>query len=231
MRSQLSLFIVCQKAVESLLCFSGKILLRMEPPCIGSWTMSNDLTVTTSQGVFDVKAKPILDIGSRLRMFIMPPEAYVSEDGKHVDYRRTKSFKGGRRRAGEEKLLSLNLYNCGHPCNMGCWGPSSWAKLNERGDLSLTQRPLIHVALVCVLDLALLFDSNSPWILKKLIGSSSYFSSKNEVLSYYDFETRLLAASKFLNVLKASSNYPLEPAVSELYWIACQISADGDVPA
>ncbi|XP_008233963.1 PREDICTED: uncharacterized protein LOC103332962 [Prunus mume] len=40
------------------------------------------------RGIIDVKPKPILDIASRLRfLFYAILEAYVSEDGKHVDYR------------------------------------------------------------------------------------------------------------------------------------------------
>lgn len=40
------------------------------------------------KGIIDVKPKPIIQIESRLR-FIMCAilEAYVSEDGKHIDYR------------------------------------------------------------------------------------------------------------------------------------------------
>ncbi|CAN6583964.1 unnamed protein product [Malus baccata var. baccata] len=40
------------------------------------------------RGIIDVKPKPILEIASRLRfLYFAILEAYVSEDGKHVDYR------------------------------------------------------------------------------------------------------------------------------------------------
>ena len=40
------------------------------------------------RGIIDVKPKPILEIASRLRFLSFAIlEAYVSEDGKHVDYR------------------------------------------------------------------------------------------------------------------------------------------------
>ena len=40
------------------------------------------------KGIIDVKPKPIIDIASRLRFLSCAIlEAYVSEDGKHIDYR------------------------------------------------------------------------------------------------------------------------------------------------
>ena len=40
------------------------------------------------KGILDVAPKPIVEIASRLRLLSHAVcEAYVSEDGKHVDYR------------------------------------------------------------------------------------------------------------------------------------------------
>lgn len=40
------------------------------------------------KGIIDVKPKPIIEIASRLRFLSCAIlEAYVSEDGKHIDYR------------------------------------------------------------------------------------------------------------------------------------------------
>lgn len=58
-----------------------------------------------ARGIIEVKPKPITDIASRLRFLSFAIlEAYVSEDGKHVDYR---SIHGS-----EEFARSVHWLNC-----------------------------------------------------------------------------------------------------------------------
>lgn len=58
-----------------------------------------------ARGIIEVKPKPITDISSRLRFLSFAIlEAYVSEDGKHVDYR---SIHGS-----EEFARSVSWINC-----------------------------------------------------------------------------------------------------------------------
>jgi len=71
-----------------------KMSLKMETTYIVSWIM---------MGIMDVAPKPIAEVASRLRLLSCAIfEAYVSVDGRHVDYR---SIQGSE----EFKRLVLSL--------------------------------------------------------------------------------------------------------------------------
>ncbi|KAK9930620.1 hypothetical protein M0R45_027654 [Rubus argutus] len=171
------------------------------------------------KGIIDVKPKPIIDIASRLRFLSCAIlEAYVSEDGKHIDYR---SIHGS-----EEfcKLSKMVFYggNQRPPYNL----MKPFSPKDKRVMVALPYaEPLIHFALVCGTRSGPALRCYSPGdIDKELMEAARSFLRNGGLI--IGFDTKVASANKILKwfsidfgknemeVLKHSSNY-LEPAVSE----------------
>ncbi|KAK9903064.1 hypothetical protein M0R45_001315 [Rubus argutus] len=163
------------------------------------------------KGIIDVKPKPIIDIASRLRFLSCAIlEAYVSEDGKHIDYR---SIHGSeefarylrtveelhrvelqdmRREERRRDLLYKSLQYDGHPCNTAI--QNGILRGNQRPPYNLMKpfSPKDKRAMVALPYAEPLIHLRGTWFLNRngglIIDFDTKVASANKILKWFSID-------------------------------------------